>query len=73
MQEDGGPWLSPSLPGVQLPGPASSQKLELLTRKCDEGLAEMGGSTMGLEMVLNTRGEWDVLPKSGQVWQTKLL
>jgi len=67
LEDEGGPWTSPTAPGVNLPGAECTSKLEIITRKCDSGLAEMGGSTMGLEFVLNTKGEWDILPSYGQV------
>jgi len=67
LQEGAGPWTSTSKPGVELNGEECAVKLSLLTKRCDEGLAEMGGSTLGLEFVLSTKGEWDILPKNGQV------
>ena len=38
-----------------------------LARKCAEGIAEAQGSTMAIEFILNSPGEWDILPKNGQV------
>jgi len=67
LQEGMGPWTSKSLPGVELNGAECASKLSLLTKRCDSGLAEMGGSTLGLEFVLSTKGEWDILPRNGQV------
>jgi len=67
LEEGGGPWTCPELPGVELSGPKCSQQLELMTRKCAEGIAEAQGSTMAIEFILNSPGEWDILPKNGQV------
>ena len=36
-------------------------------RKCADGVSEAQGSTMAIEFILNSAGEWDVLPKNGQV------
>ena len=38
-----------------------------MCRKCADGVAEAQGSTMAIEFILNSPGEWDVLPKNGQV------
>jgi len=67
IEEDGGPWTCSELPGVELAGAKCSAQLQLLTRKCAEGVGEAQGSTMAIEFILNSPGEWDVLPKSGQV------
>ena len=41
--------------------------LYIMCRKCADGVAEAQGSTMAIEFILNSPGEWDVLPKNGQV------
>ena len=45
--------------------------LIMVCRKCAEGVGEAQGSTMAIEFILNSPGEWDVLPKSGQVLSKK--
>jgi len=67
LEEGGGPWICSELPGVELSGPKCSAQLQLLTRKCADGVSEAQGSTMAIEFILNSPGEWDVLPKNGQV------
>jgi len=65
--EECGPWTCSDLPGVELSGAKCSAQLQLLTRKCADGVGEAQGSTMAIEFILNSPGEWDILPKNGQV------
>jgi len=69
LKDDGGAWTCSSLPGKELDGAASTTKIVSLTRKCAEGLSQARGSTQTLEFLLDplVEGEWEVLPRTGQV------
>ena len=66
-RDEASPWVSDQAPGVELSGPECCRDLELLRRKCEEGLEETQGSASTIEFILSNPGEWDVLPRGGQV------
>ena len=39
----------------------------MLRRKCEAGIAETQGNPATIEFILNNPGEWDVLPRQGQI------
>ena len=64
---DASPWVSDQVPGAELDGPECCQEMELLRRKCEEGIQDTQGSASTIEFILNNPGEWDVLPQRGQI------
>jgi len=65
--DENSPWVCSDAPGVELDGEECCGQLDLLSKRCDEGIRDTGGSAGTIEFILNNPGEWDVLPRSGQV------
>ena len=61
------PWVSDQAPGAELSGPECCRELDLLRRKCEEGIQDTQGSASTIEFILSNPGEWDVLPRHGQI------
>ena len=66
-RDEASPWINKTAAGVELSGPECCQELDLLRRKCEAGIAETQGNPATIEFILNNPGEWDVLPRQGQV------
>ena len=61
------PWICDSLPGVELDGETCRKDLDILRRKCENAIEETQGNPGTIEFILNNPGEWDLLPRTGQV------
>ena len=61
------PWVSRTVPGAELSGPECCKQLDILSKRCEEAIQEVGGNAGTIEFILNNPGEWDVLPPTGQV------
>ena len=66
-KDENSPWVCDKAPGVELDGEKCSKDLDLLRRKCENGIAETQGNPGTIEFILCNPGEWDILPKQGQV------
>ena len=66
-RDEESPWVSDQAPGAELNGPECCRDLDLMRRKCEEGIQDTQGSASTIEFILTNPGEWDVLPRGGQI------
>ena len=66
-RDEASPWVSDQAPGAEVGGAECSRELDLLRRKCEEGIRDTQGSASTIEFILSNPGEWDVLPRRGQI------
>lgn len=66
-RDENSPWVSSNVPGAELSGAECCNQLNFLSKRCDEGIQEVGGNAGTIEFILSNPGEWDVLPRTGQV------
>lgn len=66
-RDENSPWVSSNVPGAELSGAECCTQMNFLSKRCDEGIEEVGGNAGTIEFILSNPGEWDVLPRTGQV------
>lgn len=66
-RDENSTWVSSNVPGAELSGAECCNQLNFLSKRCDEGIEEVGGNAGTIEFILSNPGEWDVLPRTGQV------
>jgi len=66
-RDENSPWVSKAVPGAELSGHECCKQLEIISKRCEEAIQEVGGNAGTIEFILNNPGEWDILPHTGQV------